>query len=174
MTKSEYKKLDNSLACFEQLRQISEKCWEKVDLEICWGFQIQEGSRWKKGLTEPQIDDFQRQLGIQFPESLKNYYRTMNGLDNPGLNNNGGASEIEFGPTYYSYPDDVEKIKSQIEWILEDNGITKEVGTSLNVPNIFPYLGHRFLILDEEGLVLSMHGRDINFFGRQFTQRNCK
>jgi hypothetical protein len=28
----------------------------------------------------------------------------MNGLDKPGINNNGGEGEIEFGTTFYSYP----------------------------------------------------------------------
>jgi hypothetical protein len=88
----------------------------------------------------------------------------MNGLDKLGLNNNGGKSEINFGPTFYSYPDDIEKIKSQIDWILEDNAVTKEVTINSTVPAIFPYLGHRFLILDDEELVISMYGTDIIFW----------
>jgi hypothetical protein len=170
MTKSEYKKLDNSITSFELIKQKSEQYWERIDLDACWGFQIQQKSKWKQGLTQQQIEDFQRQLGIQFPESLINYYKTMNGLDKPGLNNNGGESEIQFGPTFYSYPDDVEKIKSQIDWILKDNSVTKEVTAKLNLPAIVPYLGHRFLILDEEELVLSMYGSDIIFWAENLSK----
>lgn len=62
------------------IKKESEKYWEQINLDLCWRFQIQEGSKWKKGLSEFQLEDFQKQLGIIFPESLKNYYHTMNGL----------------------------------------------------------------------------------------------
>lgn len=131
----------------------------------CWGFQIQEGSKWKKGLSETELEDFQQQLNITFPESLKNYYRTMNGLNKSGIDNNGGEGEIDFGPTFYSYPDDIPIIKSTIEWTMEANRVTKEIIKEQNVPSIFPYLGHRFLILDHEEVVLSMYGNDIILWG---------
>ncbi len=161
MTKKEYKNLDCSVSSFQFIKKESERFWEQVDLDICWGFQIQEGSKWKKGLSELQLEDFQKQLGITFPESLKNYYRTMNGLDKPGIDNNGGQGEIEFGATFYSYPDDLHKMKSLIEWIMEDNDITDDIVNTQNVPSIIPYLRHRFLILDTEETVLSMFGNDI-------------
>ncbi|MBV4356621.1 SMI1/KNR4 family protein [Pinibacter aurantiacus] len=164
MTKSAFEKLDNSIASFELLKQESEKYWEQIELDACWGFQVQKGSKWKPGLTESEIDDFQKQLGLQFPESLKNYFRTMNGLDKPGINNNGGEGPIEFGTRFYSYPDDIEKIKSKLDWILEDNALPKDAITQSMAPAIFPYFGHRFLILDNEELVLSMYGRDIIFW----------
>jgi len=160
MTKKEYKNLDCSISSFQFIKKESERFWEKVDLEVCWGFQIQEGSKWKKGLSETELEDFQKKLRISFPESLKNYYRTMNGLDKPGLNNNGGE-EIEFGTTFYSYPDDIDKIKSQIEWIMQDNSVSDDTINSQNIPSIIPYLGHRFLILDNEEVILSMFGNDI-------------
>lgn len=164
MTTSEYKKLNNSLTSFELIKQKSEQYWEQIDLEVSYGFQIQQNSKWKKGLTDEQLIDFQKQLGIQFPESLKSYYKTMNGLDKPGLDNNGGKGEIEFGPIFYSYPDDIEEIRSNINWILEANTVTKEVIIEQNVPLLFPYLGHRFLVLNKEQRVLSMHGRDIIYW----------
>ena len=113
MTKARYHKLDNSVSSFEFIKQQSEQYWEHIELKICWGFQIQEGSKWKKGLSEQQLLDFQRELGMTFPESLKNFYRTMNGLDKPGINNNGGEEETEYGPTFYSYPDDISAIKNK-------------------------------------------------------------
>jgi hypothetical protein len=69
MTKKKYKDLDCSLSSFQFLKEESEKYWEQIDLDLCWGFQIQEGSKWKKGLTEHQLDDFQRNLQISFPET---------------------------------------------------------------------------------------------------------
>lgn len=160
MTEKEFKKLDNSISSFEFIKKESEKYWNQVELENCWGFQIQEGSKWKKGLSDKELEDFQENLGITFSESLKNYFRTMNGLDKPGINNNGGE-EIEFGTTFYSYPDDIEIIKSQIKWILEENNVDDKVISVQNIPSIIPYLGHRFLILDSEESILSMYGNDI-------------
>lgn len=159
--KRRLKKLDNSLSSFQYIKKKSEKYWEKVDLMECWGFQIQEGSKWKKGLSESELEDFQQQLNIILPESLKNYYRTMNGLNKPGIDNNGGEREVDFGPIFYSYPDDIPIIKSTIERVMEANRVTKEIIKEQNVPSIFPYLGHRFLILDHEEAVLSMYGNDI-------------
>lgn len=173
MTEKEYKKLDNSVSSFEFIKKESERYWKKVDINDCWGFQIQEGSKWKKGLTEKQLEDFQKNLGITFSESLKNYYRTMNGLDRPGIDN-GGETEIEFGTTFYSYPEDIKIIKSQIEWILEDNKITDKTIQIQNVPSIIPYLGHRFLILDSEETILSMHGDDIIFWAENLSKGTAR
>jgi len=63
MKKRQFKKLDNSISSFQWIKKKSEKYWQKVDLMECWGFQIQEGSKWKK------IDGFRRYtcgVGIQF------------------------------------------------------------------------------------------------------------
>ncbi|SHG51113.1 SMI1/KNR4 family protein [Chryseobacterium vrystaatense] len=161
MTIKEINNLDCSRSSFLLIKQESEKYWEQVDLQDCWGFQIQEGSRWKKGLSESELEDFQKQLNITFPEPLKNFYRTMNGLDKPGIDNNGGTEEIDFGPIFYSYPNDVPTIQLTIEWIMDANKVTAEIMNNQNVPSIFPYFGHRFLILDHEEIVLSMFGSDI-------------
>lgn len=174
MTKKEYKNLDCSISSFQFIKKESERFWEQVDLDVCWGFQIQEGSKWKEGLSEIQLEDFQKQLGIKFPESLKNYYRTMNGLDKLGINNNGGEDEIELGPTFYSYPDDIDKIKSNIEWIMEDNVVTSDIIKAQNVSSIIPYLGHRFLILDKEETVLSMYGNDIIIWAENLSKGIAK
>ncbi|PWN59109.1 SMI1/KNR4 family protein [Chryseobacterium viscerum] len=174
MKKRQFKKLDNSISSFQLIKKKSEKYWQKVDLQECWGFQIQEGSKWKKGLSEPELEDFQRQLNIKFPESLKNYYRTMNGLDKPGIDNNGGKGEFDFGPIFYSYPDDIPIIQTRIKWIMEANRVTEDIIKSQNVPPIIPYLGHRFLILDHEEAVLSMFGNDIILWNNNLSRGIAK
>jgi hypothetical protein len=174
MKKRQFKKLDNSISSFQWIKKKSEKYWQKVDLMECWGFQIQEGSQWKKGLSESELEDFQNQLSITFPESLKNYYRTMNGLDKPGIDNNGGEGEIDLGPTFYSYPDEIPIIKARIKLSMEANRVTEDTMKNQNVPPIFPYLGHRFLVLDHEENVLSMFGSDIIFWGGNLSKGIAK
>jgi hypothetical protein len=68
---------------------------------------------------------------------------------------------LEYGPVFYSYPADIKVLKSAIYWVLKDNGVSQEDYESGVVSKIFPYLGHRFLILPPEEIVLSMHGTDI-------------
>ena len=131
MEKSAYHRLDDSIESFVLIKQLSKKYWESVELEECWGFQIQAGSKWKKGLSEIELKEFEIQIGFQFPKPLKNFFRTMNGLDKPGLNNNGNQGEIEYGPTFYFFPDDIERIKSQIAWILEENKVSEKEQLSL-------------------------------------------
>lgn len=160
----ELNNLDNSISSFEFLKKKSEEYWETSELILCWGFQIQQKSKWKKGLTESELNDFQNKIGFEFPESLKNYFRTMNGLDKPGININNREEEVEFGKTFYSYPEDIKLIKSEIEWVLDKNNVTKNDVEYKIAPNIFPYYGHRFLILDNQQPVLSMHGADIIYW----------
>ena len=164
MNINELNDLDNSISSFEFLKKKSEKYWETSELILCWGFQVQQKSKWKKGLTESELVDFQDKIGFEFSESLKNYFRTMNGLDKPGIDINNGEDEIEFGKIFYSYPEDIELIKSEIEWIFEDNRVSKNDIKSKMVPNIFPYYGNRFLILDNQQPILSMRGQDIIYW----------
>ncbi len=161
MTKKEFQKLDASIESFIFLKEASEKYWEKVSLEFCSGYQIQEGSRWKKGLTAEELLDFQHTLGFEFPLVLKNYYSVMNGLDNPGIYNN-GKDAIEYGPTFYTYPEDIAQIKAMIQSVWNAYSITPETGKT--IPDIFPYYIHRFLILNQDMPVLSMHGDDVLYW----------
>ncbi|MBQ0152480.1 MAG: SMI1/KNR4 family protein [Chryseobacterium sp.] len=174
MTKKKYLHLDNSPASFQLIKLESEKLWKTIDLEDCWGFQIQEGSKWNKGLSEEQLKDFQNQMNLEFPKSLKNFYRTMNGLNKPSVNNNGGEGTLEYGSLFYSYPEDIKIIKSQIEWVLEANKITQDEFKTQNFPPIFPYFGHRFLIFDHPENALSMYGDDIIFWADNLSKGIAK
>lgn len=156
-------RLTTKIADFEQLKALSEQKWQTVELKELYGFQIQKNAKWKAGLSESAINDFEQELGYTFSESLRNFYRTMNGLDKSGINIYGDLENDSpsFRPTFYSYPEDLEIIKKQINWILEANDITTEELKNGEAPYIFPIFGHRFLILDANEQVLSMHGSDI-------------
>lgn len=159
MTQKEFNKLDDSRSSFELIKEQSEPLWEKIKIDLHWGFQIQQGSKWKKGLSEKELTDFQSEMNMIFPEALKNFYRTMNGLDKPGLNNYSGEAEVDYHPKFYSFPDDIEIIKDTIAWVFEANKINER--SLKDIPPIFPYYGHRFLIFHEDKNVLSMYGNDI-------------
>lgn len=156
MTSKEYNRLENSIESFELIKQKSEEHWRSKALDLCWGFQIQNGSTWRNGLSEKELEDFQNLINLEFPQSLKNFYLTMNGLDKPGIDVNGGEEKPTFHPTFYSYPEDIPIIKNHMEIAFSYN--PKELTKS---SKIFPYFGHRFLDFTESEKVLSIYYDDI-------------
>ncbi len=156
MTKKEYNKLENSIESFELIKQKSEAYWHKKQLDLCWGYQIQEGTIWRKGLSERELEDFQKLVSLKFPQSLRNFYLTMNGLNKPGINVNGGEGKPSFHPTFYSYPEDIAIIKEQIKTAFSYS--PEKLAKS---SKIFPYFGHRFLDFTTTEKVLSIHYEDI-------------
>lgn len=157
---------DDSIAFFQALKQFSEHYWQTIVLNNdIYGFQIQQGSLWKQGLTEEELVAFEQELGIFFPEALKNFYRCMNGLDRPAVNVYGESGEpYAYQHVFYSYPDDIPRIKEMIKWIEESNDLSHEEIQQEEIPAIFPIVSHRFLILDDHLQILSMYGNDIIFW----------
>ena len=156
MTTIEYHKLEYSIENFMLIKQKSEEHWRNKELDLCWGYQIQKDSTWRNGLSEKELEDFQKSINIEFPQSLKNFYRVMNGLNKPGINLNGGEEKPSFHPTFYSYPEDIPIIQKQIETAFSYN--TNELPTN---SKIFPYFGHRFLNFTENEKVISIYYDDI-------------
>lgn len=153
---------NGSVEFFKEIKKFSEEYWEEYDITTyIYGFQIQKGTKWKPGLSEIELEEFQSQLNLVFPDELKNFYRTMNGLDKKGINVLGSEGiEPIYKSIYYSYPDDLKQIQENINWIFESNGVKTE---NLEIPKIFPIYSHRFVILDTNNQVLSMYGDDIIF-----------
>jgi hypothetical protein len=163
---------DDSIDFFKAVKQLSEEHWTTTDISKgIYGFQIQKNSKWRRGLASIDIEEFENELKIKFPRSLKNFYQTMNGLDKPGINvyGNDGTQHM-YSPVYYSYPDDLEVIKDRIEWILEANKLTASQLEKNGIPKIFPITGHRFLILDDNNQVLSMYGDDIIYWAENISK----
>lgn len=158
---------DNSIKFFKELKVKSEGYWRTVELDSdIFGFQTQKNTKWNTGLTEKQIDLFEHELKIKFPDGLKNYYRVMNGVDLPAINIYGNSGQAPtYSNNFYSYPDDLALIKKKINWIYKSNKITKEELTLKVISQIFPVSGHRFVLVDiKEELVLSMYGDDIIYW----------
>lgn len=154
------------------IKNKSEQFWQNVKLDICWGYQIQPASIWRQGLTEEQIDSFEQALGLTFPAPLRLFYRTMNGLNKPGINIQGDSGEdFTYRSVLYSYPDDLDLIKNNIDWIYEANRMDVDKLKVMGASRIFPIYSHRFMLIDEPGCpILSMYGDDIIYWCKDIVE----
>jgi hypothetical protein len=158
---------DDSISFFETIKIESEKYWEETTINTgIYGFQIQPYSKWKPGLNDKALLEFEEALGFKFPLPLWNFYKTMNGLTQPGINIYGNDStSAAFRPVFYSYPEDLNVINEYINWILEANNITKDELDNQGISQIFPVFSHRFILIDTpENSILSMYGNDIIYW----------
>lgn len=164
---------DDSISFFETIKRESEKFWaETLPSKGIYGFQIQQDSKWQPGLSDAEIQEFQQALGFSFPTPLQNFYKTMNGLTNPGINlyGNSGAPPA-FRPVFYSYPEDLQLIQENIDWIYETTSIKKEDLEGFDVSRIFPVFQHRFMLIDIPGNpILSMYGDDIVYYAENLSK----
>jgi SMI1 / KNR4 family (SUKH-1) len=163
-----YKKKDNymtNIEIFQKLKKKSEEYWSKIELNPrIYGFQVQKGTKWKEGLTKKEIENFEQILGFRFPQIYKDYLTVMNGTEKDTINIYGNSGEeFNYGKGYYSYPEDIEEIKDNINWILESFKVTTEDIVKKHIPNIIPIVSHRFLIADKcvANPILSMYGDDV-------------
>ncbi len=150
---------------FVWLKRASEAFWETVKLDgRIYGFQIQQGTKWNPGLTTQEIVEYEHNIGFKFPEVFKQYLRVMNGTDKKTINIYGNSGEPHaFGTGFYSYPRDMEEIKSMIAWIYEENDVSEPEVVAERIPHIMPIVSHRFLVIDncDSNPILSMYGNDI-------------
>ncbi|MEO3403662.1 SMI1/KNR4 family protein [Mucilaginibacter sp. CAU 1740] len=158
---------DDSELFFASFKTLSERHWQIVNLENCWGYQIQQNSKWKPGLTDAELLKFEEEMGFAFPQPLRSFYKVMNGIDKPGINICGNdGSPAKYLPVFYSYPQDLALIKDTINWIFEANSITGDELLPAGISRIFPVHSHRFVLIDIPGNpVLSMYGNDIIYYG---------
>ncbi|WP_299189360.1 SMI1/KNR4 family protein [uncultured Aquimarina sp.] len=167
MTKKEFNSLDDSVASFELIKLLSEEKWKDIEhlsSEFGKGMRV-KGLKWKKGLSESEIEDFENQLGFKFPQALKNYYSVMNGLAIVNENFSEDEEIPFYQMLYRSYPKDIELIKDSITFECKFKNISKENLDSEKIPMIFNYCGNRYLIFDENQQVLSIHQGDAIYFG---------
>jgi hypothetical protein len=153
---------------FPWLKKASEEYWESVEINRgIYGFQVQKGTKWLRGLSDEEIAKYEKEMGLSFPEIYKLYLRHMNGTDKPTINVYGECGEpYRYASGYYSYPRDLDDMKDTIKWIYDDFGATPEFVEANKIPRIMPIVSHRFLVMDRcaENPVLSMFGRDTIFY----------
>lgn len=158
---------DDSISFFETIKNESEKFWvDSSPSKSIYGFQIQQDTKWRQGLSDTELQEFENSFDFSFPTPLLNFYKTMNGLTKQGINIYGNdGTPHAFRPVFYSYPDDIQLIQEQIDWIYEATSVKKEDLESLEVSRIFPVYGHRFMLIDiPDNPILSMYGDDIIYY----------
>ncbi|MDR0434573.1 MAG: hypothetical protein LBH21_05850 [Gracilibacteraceae bacterium] len=149
-----------------------------------YGFQIQKETKWKNGLSENQLAEFQGIMGYEFPEILRDYYTVMNGVDMDQINVYGNSGlPCAYSKILYSFPDEVNIIKDLIQWIYAENAINEYEMKDRNISRIFPIYRHKFMLIDhDQHPVLSMYGNDIilyansiiDLFNREFGKNKIK
>jgi hypothetical protein len=90
----------------------------------------------------------------------------MNGLSKPGINMYGtDSTKPNFNQVFYSYPQDIDKIKELIKLVYDANLISESDLLRLNISKIFPICWHRFMLIDvPDNPILSMYGDDIVYW----------
>jgi hypothetical protein len=130
----------------------SEKHFAALELDKdAYGLQHQKGTRWRPGLTEQALCDFQREVGFEFPAELLAFYRVMNGTDLPGINIYGQSGlPYTYAPIYFSYPEHLPQIKQVIAERLSIKGLTVSKLKEEGIPLIFPINDFYFMIIDDQ------------------------
>lgn len=132
-------------------KDLSEKYFEMIELEKdVAGLQHQRGTKWRPGLTNQELVDFQNELGFDFPYELIEFYKTMNGTDLPGVNVYAEQGlPYYYAPVYFSYPEHLPEIKKLIQERLDMNGLTIEQMKKEGIPFIFPVHNYYFMVIDK-------------------------
>jgi hypothetical protein len=137
----------------EQFRKDTEARWRAASINPhIYEFQIQPGTKWNPGLNDPEIAAYENALSARFPHDFRTFLRAMNGTDLPTLNVYGYCGEPHRESVgVYSYPRDLERIKSLIEmgregWdvlitTMADQGFSLDEAASL-----VPIYAHRYVV----------------------------
>ena len=154
----------------------SENKFRNLEIERCWGFQIQPGTTWNTGLNEHEIEALEKTFEFEFPLDYKEMLLTINGLDRDEIAIDPDDKEAdEFGRMMYKYPEDYERTFSLRQEISENMKYVNEAlqlsgfDTS-KVVGFVPLYGHRAMaVFTDKSLspVISIHqGNDVIVYGK--------
>ena len=104
-------------------------------------------------MSDNDLNDFKKKLGIEFTPSLIYYFKTKNGLDKLEIDISSNLNEPKFSISMFKYPESINTIKNYMESVFEN---FDAINSNEFVPNILPYYGNRYLILDKQEEVLSI------------------
>jgi hypothetical protein len=148
---------------FLELKQLTENIWTNKKLENIYGFQFQPESKWKDGLSKNEIIEFEKIIGFEFPEIIRDYYSVMNGIDKETVNVFGDSGiPYIYTKTLYAYPEDLELINNLTQQIYNENNMDRTAMSYNHISRIFPVYGHCFMLIDHPyHPIFSMNGKEI-------------
>ena len=160
-------------------KQSTEGLWSALVINPgLYGFQFQKGTRWNPGLSEIQIDQYEKELGFGLSSDLRLFLRYLNGTDLPTVNVYGNCGEPHrTSEGIYSYPRDLEHVKNRMEDLVKDwrdvNYVLAEVGFEDRSGSLFPFYSHRYVACGRDfpnSPVLSVHGSDAIVYAPNFRE----
>jgi hypothetical protein len=150
-----------------EFKRVTEAKWRQRPINPhLYGFQFQQGTRWNPGLSEEEIAEYEKFIGMRFPYDFRAFLRAMNGTDLPTLNIYGYRPEPPHTAAgVYSYPRDIELVKWLAEEVLEDRDVLTatlaaqefDLTTALS---LVPVYEHRYLVCTPDlksSVVLSVY-----------------
>ncbi len=131
-------------------KEKSEKHFYELELDKeTYGLQFQKGTKWNDGLLDDEIEKYQKELGFEFPEELKWFYKIMNGTNLPGINIFGESGiKYTYEPIYYSFPEHLPQMKDLSDEILKVKCISHAEMIRNKIPFIFPIERFYFMVID--------------------------
>jgi hypothetical protein len=136
-----------------ELKRATEAKWHEKSIDpTLYGFQFQRGTRWNEGLADEMVTAYERVLRVRFPHVFRSLLCGMNGTDLATLNVYGSRDDPPRESVgVYSYPRDLERVKTQIEDIrasrAEITADLAEQGFELPAKaNLVPVYIHRHVV----------------------------
>lgn len=139
-----------------KFKSASEERWRERSIrQDLIGLQFRPGTRWIRGLSDEEITRYESTVNAQFPLEFRVFLREMNGTDIPMIDVRGNEGKgSRFGPGFYSYPRDIERICQLIKLVEECRPELKEtlLNEGYRLPDdatLIPIFGHRFVVCDQ-------------------------
>lgn len=131
-------------------KEKSEKHFYDLELDKdAYGLQFQKGTKWNAGLSDEEIEKFQKKIGFEFPEELKWFYKIMNGTNLPGINIFGESGlKYVYKPIYFAFSDHFSQMKNLINKVLKIKKISHDEMIEYKIPFIFPIEEFYFMVID--------------------------
>jgi hypothetical protein len=165
---------------FKDIKYKAEKNFKTIKIRNdVWGFQIQQNTKFIKGISRKNIDELQLLFGFDFPWDYREMLLIIGGLDTEEISiDPDGEDEVEFHDFFYQYPRDIEKIQHVLEDIKTNIMFAEETLTEAGfdvskIVGFIPIYYHRVLVVFENkdlSPVISVWGNDIMVYGNNLKE----
>ncbi len=164
---------------WKEFKELTEEIFETTELEECWGYQVQPGTKWNSGLSKSEIYSLEKQMGFKFPFEYCKMLSVVNGFDRKHI----AIDPDQIYPNGYNrrcykYPEDYRTVKWLFDEIDENieyvnRALESEGFKSKNITGFIPLYSHRALVAfinKKISPVVSVYGDDIVVFGNSITE----